>query len=134
MKQKSQGKPDIKKKRLFREKFSTWNFCKNIFVVFLDSPYRETPKILLKKSQEKKYLGLVGSSKANQIHAGAGVRRFFFSAPCALRRNSNGPARRWIGTRHAASCALRTVLLAIDIDILRSSSGSQYPGHMAHGI
>jgi hypothetical protein len=29
--------------------FPTWTFCKNIFVVFLNSPYRETPKNVLKK-------------------------------------------------------------------------------------
>jgi hypothetical protein len=51
-----------------------------MFVVFLDSPYRETPKAVLKKKTRKKmHLGLVGSSKANQIHVG--VRRFVLGVP-----------------------------------------------------
>jgi hypothetical protein len=39
----------------FWEKFSTWTFCKNILMVFMNSPCRETPKnVLIKKIKEKK--------------------------------------------------------------------------------
>jgi hypothetical protein len=44
----------------FWEKFSTWTFCKNIFMVFLNSPCRETPKNALKKKPRKKKVGGVG--------------------------------------------------------------------------
>jgi hypothetical protein len=46
----------------FWEKFSTWTFCKNMCMVFLNSPCRETPKNVLKKSQEKKVGWWVGGS------------------------------------------------------------------------
>ena len=38
----------------FWKKFSTWTFCKNIFMVFLNSPCRETPKNVLKKKVKGK--------------------------------------------------------------------------------
>jgi hypothetical protein len=38
----------------FWKKVSTWTFCKNIFMVFLNSPCRETPKNVLKKKSRKK--------------------------------------------------------------------------------
>jgi hypothetical protein len=59
-----------------RKKFSTWTFYKNIFMVFLNSPYRETPKNVLKKNPKNNILGLVGSSRVNQIYVK--VRHFFF--------------------------------------------------------
>jgi hypothetical protein len=37
------------------KKFSTWSFRKSIFMLFLNSSYRETPKQLLKQSQKKKF-------------------------------------------------------------------------------
>jgi hypothetical protein len=50
------------------------------FIVFLNSPYRETPKnVLKKKSQEKNILGLVGSSGVNQTYVE--VRQFIFECP-----------------------------------------------------
>jgi hypothetical protein len=48
-------------------------------VVFLYSPYRETSKNVLKKKSEEKKMGLVGSSKVNQIYVK--VRHFFFLVP-----------------------------------------------------
>jgi hypothetical protein len=48
--------------RFFWKMFSTWTFCKNMFVVFLNSPYRETPKNIPKKRQEKKVGWWVGGS------------------------------------------------------------------------
>jgi hypothetical protein len=39
--------------RFVWEKFLTWTSCKNILVVFLNSPSREAPKTALRKSQEK---------------------------------------------------------------------------------
>jgi hypothetical protein len=44
-------------------------------MVFMNSPYRETPKNVLKINQEKCF-GLVGSLKVNQISVE--VRRFFW--------------------------------------------------------
>jgi hypothetical protein len=43
--------------RFFWEKFSTWTFYKNISVVFLNSPCRETPQNLLKKQGKEKKVG-----------------------------------------------------------------------------
>jgi hypothetical protein len=52
-------------------------FVKIFFMVFLNSPYRETPKNVLKKKVKKQINGgLVGSSKVNQIYVK--VRHFFF--------------------------------------------------------
>jgi hypothetical protein len=42
---------------------------------FLNSPYRETPKNVLKKSPQK-HLGLVGSSKVNQIYVEVRQQKF----------------------------------------------------------
>jgi hypothetical protein len=62
------------------EKFSTWTFCKNIFMVFLNSPCRETPKNVLKKKVKKKKVGWwVGVSEIWLMYGG--VRRFFFGRP-----------------------------------------------------
>jgi hypothetical protein len=38
--------------RFFWGKFSTWTFCKNICMVFLNSSCRKTPKNVLKKSRQ----------------------------------------------------------------------------------
>jgi hypothetical protein len=43
--------------KLFVEIF---DFCKNIFMVFLKSPCRETPKNVLKKKVKKKKIRMVG--------------------------------------------------------------------------
>jgi hypothetical protein len=48
--------------RFFWKKLSTWTFCKNAFVVFLNSPCRETPKNVLKKKSRKKVGWWVGGS------------------------------------------------------------------------
>jgi hypothetical protein len=40
-----------------------WTFCKNILMVFLNFPCRETPKNVLKKNQEKKGGWWVGGSE-----------------------------------------------------------------------
>jgi hypothetical protein len=61
---------------MFSEKVFDMDFLQNYFDVFLNSPYRETPKNVLKKNARKKHLGLVGSSKVNQIYAG--VSRVLF--------------------------------------------------------
>jgi hypothetical protein len=42
---------------------STWTFCKNVFVVFLNSPYRETPKNVLKTKKQGEKSRLVGGSE-----------------------------------------------------------------------
>jgi hypothetical protein len=62
---KSQGKNDflhIDFFVVFLGKVSTWTFCKNILMVFLNSPYREMPKKVLKKVKENKFGRLVGGS------------------------------------------------------------------------
>jgi hypothetical protein len=38
--------------------FSTWTFCKNICVVFLNTPYRDTPKDALKTKPREKLPGV----------------------------------------------------------------------------
>jgi hypothetical protein len=44
--------------RFVRGRFSTWAFCKNVFVVFLNSSYREMPKnVLRKRSRNKNMCG-----------------------------------------------------------------------------
>jgi hypothetical protein len=59
----------------------------------LNSPHRETAKNVLKKKVKKSdILGLVGSSKVNQIHAG--VRHFFLSAPCQKRKTASREGHR----------------------------------------
>jgi hypothetical protein len=62
--------------------FFTWTFCKNIFVVFLNSPYRETPKHVLKQNQEKK----VGRYPPRSWRSLQSILHFlsFFSSPLVL--------------------------------------------------
>jgi hypothetical protein len=60
-------------------------FYKNMFMVFLNSelPLPRNARKRAKKKVKKEYLGLVGSSKVNQIYAG--VRQFFFGVPLEKR-------------------------------------------------
>jgi hypothetical protein len=95
--------------RIFREKLSTWTSCKNIFVVFLVSSYRETPKAVLKKKARKNvYLGLVSSSKVNQIYVG--VRRFVLGVPLELE-----PAEEPTGTGEGRGALKKKQMSATDI-------------------
>jgi hypothetical protein len=74
---KSRGKTDIE---IFVDffgkwqKFSTWTFCKNIFVVFLNSPCRETPSLSRKKMR------MVGGWVWDLANARGGLS-FFLPAP-----------------------------------------------------
>jgi hypothetical protein len=52
--------------RNFGERFSTWTFCKNIFMVFLNSPCRKTPKNVLKKKPDDGLVGL-GFGKSSAV-------------------------------------------------------------------
>jgi hypothetical protein len=73
--------------------FSTWTFCKNILMVFLNSPCRETPKnVLRKKSQEKKSR-MVGRWVWDLANV-RGVRRFCFAGPSTtmVETRAHGPA------------------------------------------
>jgi hypothetical protein len=50
-------------------------------MVFLNPPYRETPKIVLKKIQGKKSWVVGGGGGLGFCKCTGGVRRFFFAGP-----------------------------------------------------
>jgi hypothetical protein len=60
--------------------FSTWTFCKNIFMVFLNSPCREAPKNVLKKKPGKKSR-VVGGWVWDLANVRGGPSIFFLPAP-----------------------------------------------------
>jgi hypothetical protein len=66
--------------KLFNDCFrQTWTFYKNICLVVLNPPCRETPENVLKKTRKKSGLAGVGLSK-EQVYGGGG-RRFLLAAP-----------------------------------------------------
>jgi hypothetical protein len=78
---KIEKRTDIESFVLFWGKVFDMDFLQTYFVVFLNSPYRETPKNALKltktKQRRKRCRWLVGYSGANQIYVGVGPRHFF---------------------------------------------------------
>ena len=64
--------------------FSTWAFCKHIFMVFLNSPCRETPKNVLKKKSQKKKSQGVGRWVWDLVTVRGGPSIFVLAAPRGL--------------------------------------------------